>query len=868
MKSLFLLFVAVSSLQSQIRFYPLGEVDQAVPAPSTVLSYELGTRFTEYRLIEKYLDHLVQSSDRVRNVTYGQSIEHRDLRVLLISSPANLNRLEEIRTINRQLTDPRIYPSKQFPEGVIKSLPVIVWLSYSVHGNESSSSEAALATAYQLIAGRDQRTRSILENSIVILDPLVNPDGRERFVQWFNSTVGRRANANPDAIEHNEPWPGGRTNHYYFDLNRDWAWSIQPESQARLALYRQWMPHVHVDYHEMGYTSTYFFFPAATPVHAEFPPEVRKWGEIFGKGNAEAFDRIGVPYYTGESFDLFYPGYGDSWPTFNGAIGMTYEQSGHSRAGLDVEKPGGQRLTLGERVRNHFLTGIATLETAVKHREERIRDFSKFWIEALAPKGATKGFIIPEGRDPNRVAQVINTLIRQGVEVHRFASHTELKSTPYFTGTPRKQSFRSGTFFISLTQPQSRLAKALLEPQTSVPDTFFYDVSAWSLPIAAGIDAYTTEEPLPSSARKIDSLPPLRGTIVGGEASFAYLIPWERNRSSALVWALLRKNTKLHVAGRSFEIDGRYYAAGTVIAFTSANTDSLPLLVKEYAHAHGVDVHATSTGLTSKGINLGSNHVRPFTKPEIAVVTDAPVSSYDYGELWYMFEWEYDIPFTPIRARDIPSISLAKYHVLILPDARDYRSVFDSSTVARIRKWVEDGGVVIGIEEGARFLTKKQSGLTSAQLESDRKDDEKSKEEKEEERALKELAKRRSLFEKEENDRLYRVPGTIFKTKLDTTHPLGYGMPGEVYVLRGDSPSLVLTDAGHNAARYVEEPGGASGYVRADRARKIADSAYLMEFRVGRGRAVLFTENLTFRRFWTGLEKMLINALLFVPPPR
>jgi len=867
MKLLALLLIAASTLRGQDVFVALGDVNQSIPSPASVLGYEIGDRFTEFRSLEKYIDRLVHSSDRVRHVVYGKSIENRELQALIISSPKNLARLDEIRSTNRQLTDPRTSLSKQIAESAIQSMPVIVWLSYSVHGNESSSTEAALLTAYQLIAGQDPRTLDILDHSITILDPLVNPDGRERYVQWFNSTVGRNLNSNPDAIEHNEPWPGGRTNHYHFDLNRDWAWSTQPESQARLAFYRQWMPHVHVDYHEMGYTSSYFFFPAATPIHTEFPPEVQKWGALFGKGNAEAFDRLGIPYYTGESFDLLYPGYGDSWPTFNGAIGMTYEQAGHSRGGLAVEKPGGQVLTLRERARNHFLTGIATLETAVKYRRERIRDFSKFWVEALSLKSKTRGFVIPEGRDPNRVGQVVATMLRQGIEVHQISSSAELRVAPYFSNSTRKQTFCPGTFFVSLEQPQSRLAKALLEPQTSVPDTFFYDVSAWSLPIAAGIDAYTTEDHIPASARKIESLPKVRGTVSGGRATFAYLIPWERNRSVALVWALMKKGIALHVANRSFEIGGRYYSAGAVITYTSANNDSLHPLVQEYAQTFGVDVHATSTGLSTKGINLGSNHIRPFVKPEIAVVTDTPVSSYDYGEIWYMFEWEYEIPFTPIRARDISSTSLSKYRVLILPDARDYRSVFDSSTVARIKRWVEDGGVVIGIEGGARFLTKKQSGITGAQLDSDRKDDEKSKEEKDEEHALKELAKRRSLFEKEENDRLYRIPGTIFKARLDTTHPIGYGMAGEILVLRTDSPTFLLTDAGHNVSSYSEEPGGISGYVRKDRAKKVADSAYLQEYRVGRGRAVLFTENLTFRRFWTGLEKMLMNAILFLPAP-
>lgn len=866
MRFILSLLFPFSLLFSQHQFNPEGKFDPTIPSPRSALKYEIGEHFSEYAKVERYLNTLAKSSDKIRLVEYGESYEGRKLHLLIISSKDNLDKMDLIRQKNLRLTDPRLFKAKEEAQKIIESIPAIIWLSYSVHGNESSSTEAALITAYQLVAGVDERTNNILKNSIVIIDPLVNPDGRERYVQWFNSTVGRNVNTNPDAIEHNEPWPGGRTNHYYFDLNRDWAWSIQKETQARLEMYRQWMPHVHVDYHEMSYTSTYFFFPAAAPVHTEFPPEVKKWGTIFGKGNAAIFDQHGIPYYTGELFDLFYPGYGDSWPTLNGAIGMTYEQAGHSRAGLSIQRPDGIKLTLSERVRNHYLTSIATLETAVSNRTERLKDFYKFWEEGMIPKGQIRGFVIPAGKDHNKTAQLINMLLRQNIEVHKLESDVYISATKFFERKARSEQFSKGTYFISLDQPKSRLARVLLEHQTAVPDTFFYDVSAWSLPFAAGIDAYTTDIPLPKTAMRIETFEQHEGTVINGKAGYAYIIPWESNNAVKLVWKLLKNNYRLNYANRSFEIGKQYFSAGSIICFVSQNPESIHQTMVDIAKEYGIDVFATNSGSSDKGINLGSNYVRPIKKPEIAILTDSPVNSYDYGELWYMFDWEYDIPFTAIRARELVSKNLSKYDVIILPDSRNYQTVFDSSSIAKTKQWIDNGGILIGIEGGAAFLTKKQSGITAAQLDSDRKEEEKTSEEKEAEKTQKEFLKRAAAFEKEENDRLYRIPGTIFKVTLDTTHPIGYGYSSDIHVLRKNSPSFLLTETGHNVARYSKDSVSVSGYVRKDRLKKVFDSAYLQDYKIGKGRVVLFSENFTFRRFWTGLEKLLMNSILFLPP--
>jgi hypothetical protein len=870
MKHLFLVLCAVSIgfAQEMTSFFPGGTYDPKVPTPRSVLGYEIGEKFTDYRHLEMYLDKLVSSSDRVKRFFYGETNESRPLQALVISAPKNLSRLDEIKASNRKLTDPRTFGARSEAETIINRLPVIVYLSYGVHGNEASSTEAAMLTAYQLCAGTDQRTQEILDNTVVIVDPNVNPDGRERYVEWVNATLGARPNTDPIAIEHSEQWPGGRTNHYFFDLNRDWSWQTQKETRARVRFYREWMPHVHVDYHEMGYTSTYFFFPAAVPFHESLPPEVKEWEMIYGKGNAEAFDKLRIPYFVGEEFDMFYPGYGDSWPTFNGAIGMTYEQAGGSRAALAVRRPDGKILTLRERARNHFVTGIATLETSVKYKKRRLEDFYKFWETALKGQDRTKGYVVKEGNDPGRAAQIVTTLLEQGIEVYQLQESTSFEAQQFFAPKASKESFPEGTYYVPTGQPEGRLARALLEPTTVARDTFFYDVSAWSLPIASGLAAYSTTSPLPTTATKIVLPPRIVGKIIGDNHPYAYLIPWERNNAVKLVWQLLEKRYSLSVARKPFETSQRWFGPGTVVIIAGLNNDSLDVDIERFASLDGVDVFSVGTGLTEKGISLGSGNVTPIKKPEIAIVTGPPVSSTDYGELWFLFEQELQIPFTPIRATDLGRANLPKFDVLLLPDAGNYQSVFDSSMVDKLKRWVQAGGVLIGIEGGAQFLTKSKSGITPEVLKTEKKEADKSKEEKEAEKARKDSTMRQTLLERQEQDRLDRIPGTIFRVIVDTTDPTGYGYSKEIYVFKSNGPPYELSGVGHNVARYPKGNAPVSGYVPKEKAEKIADAAYIMDFRIGRGHAVLFTENVAFRRFWTGLQKLLLNSVFFLPQPQ
>ena len=722
--------------------------------------------------------------------------------------------------------------------------------------------------AYQLAAGTDDRTQAILREAVVIVDPTLNPDGRERYVRWYHGAATQPPTEGWDGAEHAEPWPGGRSNHYGFDLNRDWAWLTQRESRDRISFYRTWMPHTHVDLHEMSPFSSYFFFPAAVPFHESLPPEVTKWGAIYGAANAAALDKRGASYYVGENFDMFYPGYGDSWPTFNGAIGMTYEQAGSGRAGLSIKRTDGTLLTLLDRIRNHFATSWTTIETTVRLRQDRLRDFAGFWKSALDLPGSTRTILVRVDRDRPMGDRLAHVLTQNGIEVRQLSSPATLSVRPYYEGKTERVTFPAGTMAIQLDQPQRRLATALLESKTAARDTFFYDISAWSLPVAYGLPAYESDTQVPSSAALWTTSARFQGRLTGDTVGVAYVISWESYAAAKMAWSLLRNGRIVHAATRGFTLKGRSYGAGTIVVFTSLNRDDLEGEIAEGVRRFGVDAYLATTGLTDKGITLGSDRVVPLRAPSVALVTNEPISPTDVGEIWYMLEQEFEAPPTMLQAEDLGQARLSKYDVIILPDGWNWRGALDSSATSALREWVKSGGVVIGIDDAARALAKSAAGLTPALLLKNGKEDEKSKEEKEEEKGQKEMRRSMTRFQKEELDRRERIPGTIFRIVVDTTHPIGFGIPGQLYAFKGNGDPFKSVDQGHVAVRFSPDTTQVSGYSSIARSKDVAGTPYIQEFPIGRGKVYLFAESPTFRLLWRGPSRFLINALLFGPPSR
>ncbi|HEX6069108.1 MAG TPA: M14 family zinc carboxypeptidase, partial [Longimicrobiaceae bacterium] len=449
------------------------------PSPEEFLGYPLGAHFTPAADVQAYARLLAATSAAAAYEEYGHTPERRDLFHLVIARAEHRTRLDEILAAHAELADPRTTESRA--REIAARYPAVVYFSYGVHGNEPSSSEAAMWTAWDLLRGAAE-SATILDSLIVVLDPVVNPDGRDRYVEWYRSVAGATPNPDPRSREHREPWPTGRYNHYLVDLNRDWAWATQPETRARLARWWRWNPLVHVDFHEMDFTSSYFFFPAAAPINPVYPEHILRWGERFGKENARAFDARGWAYFTGDEYDLFYPGYGDSWPSLLGAIGMTYEQAGNGAAGLAIRRPSGDTLTLRDRALRHWTSGMTTLRTAAAGKTDLMLDFAA--AQRDVGRGQPDVLLVP-GPDTLRLAALIRHLRLQGIVAERAAAEFRADAAPH-PGFETRSIFPAGTFRVPARQARGRLATTLLAPTVPLRAESSYDISAWSLPYAYG----------------------------------------------------------------------------------------------------------------------------------------------------------------------------------------------------------------------------------------------------------------------------------------------------------------------------------------------------------------------------------------------
>lgn len=871
--------------------YPNSRYSSDIPEPEKFIGYSVGERFTHYSDIMAYYDKLATVSNRIKIIEYGQTNERRKLRLLLISSPENLANSAQIRQENIRLGDPRTLSTKDL-DRITMSLPSTVWLSYGVHGDESSSCEAAMQVVYHLLADQSEETAKILKGTFIIIDPLVNPDGRERYVSFYEQSMGKHPRSDVNAYEHAQSWPGGRFNHYLFDLNRDWAWMTQVESYARVQVFRQWQPQTHVDYHEMSPDSTYFFPPAAKPINQNLPPIINEWLDIFGKGNAAMLDRFGVSFYTREDYDLQYPSYGDSWPSLNGAIGMTYEQGGGGRAGLSY-KPADKltTLTLRDRTWHHFLTSVATLKTAVDNREKRLRDYYKFRQQAIE-NGKTetmKSFVLLNGEDPARTAKLVNLLMAQGIEVHKLKSSFKTKNAhSYFSLLPQlteEKEFPVGSYIVNLAQPTGILAKALLEPEAVLKDLYFYDVTGWSLPLAYGVESYWLEELIENPAEKLTEKVSIKGEVIGEKAQFAYLFGYESNAAAKTLIQLLNENYEAFVALKPVKVLGRQFNYGAIVVPVEKNPPQIHQRIAELARENGHTVIAAPSARTEDGIDLGSTRVRFIRKPKVLVVTGPGINVTDYGSIWFQFDEVYGVDFIPVAAQQLGGVDLRNYNTIILPDDQNgaYERLFGKGTIEKLSRWIREGGTLIAVKGGAVFATAKQSGLTSVTYklldkreEEDRidREKEKAKDAKEQQPSSQEQTPARkpeellaeklvSYADKEQKRMAESIPGTLMKIKLDNTHPLGLGYKDELVILNVSSPILSLTSKGDNVAYYPKENFKISGFLTIDNEKKLSHSGFLIKERLDKGSVILYADDPNFRSFWEGTTRLFLNGILF-----
>ena len=810
---------------------------QALQSPSEFLGYPLGSQYTYHYRIAEYFKYAAQSSKKIKLLPYGSTNEGRPLMVAFIGSEENLARLDDIRQHNLYLAGLSSGPA------TLTNAPGIVWLSYNVHGNEPSSSEAALQTLYDMLNPANSRTQAWLKNTIVVIDPCLNPDGRDRYVNFYNQMRGITPDPNASSREHVEPWPGGRVNHYYFDLNRDWAWQTQKEVQARVALYNKWLPQVHVDFHEQGFNNPYYFAPAAEPFHKDITPWQREFQTTIGKNNAKYFDQNGWLYFTKEVFDLLYPSYGDTYPLYNGSIGMTYEQGGGPAGGLAVTMRSGDTLTLTDRIAHHHSNGLSTVETASNNNQKMLDEYKKYFDNSRnTPPGAYKTYVI-KNDNPDKLAKLADLFDKNLIKYGYGVSKT-VNGYNYFNGKTESYSINAGDMIVNAYQPKAVLLTVLLEPKTFVADSNTYDITAWSLPYAYGLKAYGLSESIkPASATP--AAKPVPGITSTG--AYAYVASWQSVQDVKFLTALLQKGIKIRSASQAFEMGGKKFTAGSLIITRAGNNRvDFDKVVNETASALGRTLTPISTGFVDKGADLGSSAVGFVTKPKVMLVSGEGVSANDMGEVWHFFEQQIGYPVSVVRYQDLGRIKLSDFDVAIFPDGR-----YSNFPTERIQNWINDGGKLIAMGGAInQFADKKGFAL-------------KSKEEKKDDKS----GKKPDLSPYDSRDResiRNNVPGAIYKVYLDNTHPLGYGYPNYYYTLKLGDDIYDYLDNGNVNVGILKKDSYVSGFAGEKAKQKLSTGLLFGVENVGRGSIVYLTDDPLFRSFWENGKLLFSNAVFMV----
>ncbi|MGD9021560.1 MAG: M14 family metallopeptidase, partial [Lysobacterales bacterium] len=653
-----------ATAQEPFTFWPDADYDPAIPTIAQVLGHEPGERLTWHAEAVRYFEALAEAApDRLSVAPYATSWEGRELIYVVIASPENMARIDEIKANMQKLSDPR-QTSPAEARQIIANQPAITWIAYSIHGNEASSTEAAMLTAYHLLASRgDTRVTDIMRETVVVLDPVQNPDGRDRFIHHFEMAEGLAPDSDRISAEHNEPWPGGRTNHYLFDMNRDWFMLTQPESRGRVELLQQWYPVVFVDAHEMGSDSTYYFAPEAVPYNPHLATDQRNSLELFGRNNARWFDTFGIDYFTREVFDAFYPGYGASWPSLYGAIGMTYEQA--SSRGLVVRQYDGNEMSFAFTIRNHFVTSLSTAEVTARNREKFLSEFYDYRASAIEEgrKDDIRAYILPAQPDQAAADKLAGLLVRQGVEVGR-------ADAPF---SACGVSYGPGAYVVNTAQPAKRFIRTMLDVSVPMEDDFLaeqerkrakglrddiYDVTAWSMPLMMNVEMNACSRAVAGSFTAAGPELVQPGSVAAGEASVGYLVPWGSAPAVRLLSRALRDGLNVKTTDKAFTHQGKRYPAGTLIIDAADNPDNLDDAIARLAHETGAHAIPVGDSWVTDGPNFGSFHVVRINAPKVAIAWDEPTSSYSAGNTRFVIERQFDLPVTAIRTPQLVSADL------------------------------------------------------------------------------------------------------------------------------------------------------------------------------------------------------------------
>jgi hypothetical protein len=838
--------------------------DPAVPTLQGVLGWASGDQISRPEELRRYFEALAaHAPDRVRLFEYGRTHEGRPLWGAVVASPANLARLEAIRAGSRALSDPRATSAAE-AERLIADLPAIVWLAHSVHGDEISPADAAAAAAHHLLASRDPAVRSWLDRTVVVFVPSQNPDGRNRFINSFRAGLGVEPNPDPLSAERAQPWPGGRFNHDLFDLNRDWFIQSQPETQGHAALVLDWRPHVLVDAHEMGTDESFFFPPEADPLNPLLPQATLAMRETIGRNTARRFDEIGQPYFVRQIFDAFYPGYGDGWPAYLGAVSMTYEQG--SARGLVGRRSDGSLLTYRESVRNTLVALLSTIEASAANRERLLRDRWAFARDGV--EGGRGAYILgPNPADPTAVDKLAGLLVRSGIEVGR--------ADRPFNACGRQ--WPAGSYVVSRSQPLRRMAEVLLTRDIPVPEDFMalqaarrdrglgdqlYDVTAWSLPLMFNVPAEACGAAPQVATTAVGPELVRPAAVANPEARYGWLIhPGAAGQK--LTIALLRQGVAARALIAPFTHESGAWPAGTVLVPRAGQPADLPQRLQALAATTGARVVGVDGSWTTSGISFGSAEALGLTLPNVLLAWDEPTDPTAAGAARHILEREFGLPVTAARTARLAGADLNRYPVIVLPDGGDYAGRLGERGVANLRAWVERGGTLVALGAGAAaFVADADHKLGAVRLETDPEGEAASTE--------------RTLFTTEVElraavlgtERPTSVAGALVRARVDADHWLAAGVAPELILLaQGDATYAPLSpDAGANVVSYLgPDQLRASGQLWDETRRALAFKPAVMVTPVGRGQVVVFTQDPTTRAYLDGLKPLFLNALLLGP---
>ena len=802
---------------------------QQIKSPSEFLGYQIGERFTRHHKVVDYFKYVSKTLQNVQLEKYGETNEHRPLYLSYISSQKNISNLENIRKANLSQT------------GIItdnsKNDIAIVWLSYNVHGNEASSTEAAMLTLYKLVTTK----KSWLENTVVIIDPCINPDGRDRYVNWYNQVKSTPYNINQEAKEHIEPWPSGRPNHYLFDLNRDWAWASQIETQQRIKIYNKWMPHIHVDFHEQYINNPYYFAPAAAPFHEIISDWQRDFQTQIGKNHAKYFDNEGWLYFTKESFDLLYPSYGDTYPTFMGAIGMTYEQAGHGMAGLGIKTDEGDILTLKDRAIHHTTTGLSTVEISSNNAKKLNSEFKKFFDNRNL---VYKSYVLKNDNEDkmNRLKQLLDT---HEIKYHN-AQRGIVKGYVYNSQKESKLNVTAKDLVIHTAQPKGKMVKVLFEPNAKLVDSLTYDITAWSLPYAHGFNAVASKTKVSTEMLFYDTSKPSEE-----KNAVAYVSKWNSLDDATFLADLLKNNIRVRFTEKEFTSrkPEKKFEKGSLIILRSDNNNNVKFDTRliNLAIKNNRNITPVFSGFSKFGVDFGSYSVKPINKQKIAVLSGKGTSSLSFGEIWHFFETQLKYPITNINSDNFKQTDFSNYDVIILPNGY-YGNILNKNILDKLKTWISSGGTLIAIENAlTSFADKKGFALKNKKSKKD---------------TIK--ANMIPYAERERKNVANLITGSVFKSKLDNTHPLAFGYGNNYFSLKLSGTSYAYLKNGNNVGYFGKNSKNISGYAGSKAIKNVPESLLFGEEQIGNGSIVYMVDNPLFRSFWENGKLFMANAVFLL----